>query len=175
MGTQNTDSVGYYSLSNGAVLNVGTSEYIGVSGVGTFDQSPGTNTVGSGSLGGNLEIGYNTASLIKDAGEGRYLLSGNGVLNVHGTVDVGFFGFGLFVQSGGVATISTGQGMELGSQSDPVSEAAGGGVATFSGGTCTVNLVSVGGTPSTIGGAGTLGINTAGHLIVAGDGGTWRG
>jgi hypothetical protein len=162
-GSQNTDSRGYYSLSNGAVLNSVGGQLIGVSGAGTFDQSGGTNT-----MNGDLEIGANSFGVDTDEGHGTYLLRGNGVLNVHGTVDVGFLGSGVFVQSGGTLTISNGQGLEVGSQFDPSTSDAGQGIATFSGGTCTVNSVSVAGTPSGIGGFGTLSINTAGHLIVSG-------
>jgi fibronectin-binding autotransporter adhesin len=86
----NSGSTGTYNLSGTGTLAVTGPEFIGNSGLGTFNQTGGTNTV---SL--NLLLGHNTGST------GMYELSGNGSLAGGGFEYVGFSGSGIFNQSGG--------------------------------------------------------------------------
>ena len=88
---------GYYQLSGGTLI-VGDSEKLGDQGAGTFDQSSGTHTVGVAGGGGTLSLGATVS------GNGTYLLSGDGVLNVKSVEQVGMNGAGTFIQSGGTHT-----------------------------------------------------------------------
>jgi T5SS/PEP-CTERM-associated repeat protein len=94
-----TGSTGAYNLSGGQ-LSVSKSEIIGDSGMGTFAQTGGTNTL-SGS--NSMYLG-NSAG-----GSGTYTASGTAVLNVGADVNVGFAatGSGVFnVQNGASVNIS---------------------------------------------------------------------
>ena len=80
------ESGGGYALNS---LN----EYIGVSGIGVYNQSAGSNTAT-----GNLALGYNPGSL------GTYNKSG-GSLTI-GTLTAGLYGTGVFNQSSGGVTVN---------------------------------------------------------------------
>jgi hypothetical protein len=93
LGNSNS-ATGSYTLSNGA-LNAGLGEFVGYSGLGSFNQSGGTNTF----IGGYpLILGYFAG------GTGNYALSG-GMFNANGSPEyVGQSGAGTFNQSGGTNT-----------------------------------------------------------------------
>jgi hypothetical protein len=98
--------VGYYNLSGGE-LDVLNNEDIGADGTGTFTQTGGTHSIGTGD---NLYIGSD-ADIFGDIGNGLYSLSGTGTLTVGGNMyvggspDNGAGGTGAFSVSGGEATI----------------------------------------------------------------------
>ena len=100
-------SNGTYDLSATGTLSVtgAGSEYIGVSGAGTFNQSGGSNTVneGTNTLVPAMMLGFQAGS------SGTYSLSNSGTLSATGPVAeaIGFYGTGAFTQSGGTNT-STG-------------------------------------------------------------------
>ena len=88
---------GTYTLGSGA-LTVGTSasagsENLGVEGTGTFTQSGGTHTVY-----GTLDLGDNSGS------KGAYTLSG-GTLGLTGSENIGVAGHGTFTQSSGTHSV----------------------------------------------------------------------
>ena len=91
-------STGTYLLSGAGSLNVFGAEKAGYSGNGIFNQSGGTNNVGSSSAFSFLTISGN-------GGAGTYLLSGSGVLNVFGSETIGGPGAGTFNQSGGTHNV----------------------------------------------------------------------
>jgi hypothetical protein len=84
----NPGSSGSYNLSGGSLY--APSQYVGYSGVGSFTQSGGTNSVGG------LYLGYSSSS-----SSGSYNLSGGSLYALY--VDVGNYGSGggTFTQSGG--------------------------------------------------------------------------
>lgn len=96
----NTGANGTYNLYGTGKL-VQENEYIGYSGIGTFNQSGGTNSIwGDGP--GNLYVGYNAGS------SGTYKLSGTGSLGA----DSEYIGWsnnssGVFQQSGGTNYITS--------------------------------------------------------------------
>jgi hypothetical protein len=111
----NPGSTGTYSLSGGT-LNGGDYEYVGYYGAGSFNQSGGSNNAGSvgviiGDLAGsagtyNQSGGSNGGLLILGdlAGStGTYNLCGTGT--VGGAEFVGYYGSGVFNQTGGMGTI----------------------------------------------------------------------
>lgn len=89
---------GTYSL-DGGTFNLHGNARIGDAGTGTFAHSGGAFNVGTISALMTLGLGESTS------GTGTYLLSGNGSLNVLGTVAVGRNGTGIFSQSGGTLTL----------------------------------------------------------------------
>jgi hypothetical protein len=89
-------SAGTYSLGGTGVVNVANSLGIGVGSTGTFNQSGGTLSVGSESIGSNDGMGVISQSggVAKVAGEfnllgGSYSLSGNASLTLSGSGYVG--------------------------------------------------------------------------------------
>ena len=95
----NSGSSGTVNLSGGNFSTIGkfAHQYVGYNGTGVFNQSGGTNTVGTA----GLWIGYQPSI------SGTYNLSGTGMLTVtNSTLAVGFFGQGVFNQSGGTATLN---------------------------------------------------------------------
>jgi hypothetical protein len=92
----------------------------------TYNQSAGTNTCG-----GNLYLGEGSGS------SGTYNLSGTGNLLLHGFVDVGDGGVGVFNQTGGTASVAS---VLLG-----YGQVGGEGTYNLSGGTLTVLGTGVGG------------------------------
>jgi len=90
---KNSGSTGTYSLGATGLLSVaGYWEYVGEGGMGTFNQTGGTNTTP-----GNLVLGYASGS------SGNYSLSG-GVLSATTYEDIGYSGAGFFVQTAGTNT-----------------------------------------------------------------------
>ena len=87
-------SNGSFTLGSGKTLTAVT-EVIGYSGTGSFTQSGGTHTVS-----GNLNLGYNSGS------NGTYNLNAGSLLN-GGNEYIGFSGTGNFTQSGGTHTVGT--------------------------------------------------------------------
>lgn len=85
---------GTYNLSSTGSLTA-ANEYIGLNGIGVFNQSGGTHIVN------NLQIGSSPG------GSGTYNLSGSGSLTA-AFESIGFFGTGSFTQSGGTNTVSNG-------------------------------------------------------------------
>jgi hypothetical protein len=118
----NAGSTGTYVLSGGGGLVDSSNEGVGNSGLGTFNQSGGSNTVANGF---NLSLGNNAGST------GTYLLSGNGSLAVSGGIQIGISGFGAFIQSGGVVTSG---GLQLGNP-------GGTGMYVLTGGSITANMI----------------------------------
>ncbi len=161
---------GGYTLSGG-LLDV-RDEYVGYDATGTFNQSGGThNLVHSTPLvgvthAGNLYLGFNAAS------HGDYVLS-NGVLDM-GTLVVGEYGSGSFVQSGGAVRAIT--------ESLPLSNdglvrvgrrgGTGSGVYTLTGGTLEARSLLVGeaGTGSFAQHAGS--VTVAGYMLGSEPGGS---
>jgi fibronectin-binding autotransporter adhesin len=94
---------GSYSFTGTGPLSMGT-EMIGHSGMGTFTQTGGTNTV---RYGGEF---YDPFCLgCETTGNGTYHLGGTGVLDVTGqgsSEHVGYSGTGTFIQTGGTNTTS---------------------------------------------------------------------
>jgi hypothetical protein len=119
---QSLGSTGTYLLSNSGSLTVTTAnETIGVSGVGIFNQSGGSNSIGSclyignnsgssgtyilsggsATVGSALLMGSNTGST------GTFILSGTGSLAVEGDELIGFYGgVGVFNQTGGTNSVT---------------------------------------------------------------------
>ncbi len=87
---------GTFTVSNNA--------YVGYSGVGTFAQSGGRNSLPSG----YLMVGWNPG------GNGTYSLSGNGLLTGAYGEFVGYYGAGSFSQSGGTNSLSSSSNLYLG-------------------------------------------------------------
>lgn len=89
---------GTYNLSGTGSLTGGTGGYgdvIGFDGIGTFNQSGGTNTTSSLSLGGGVRF----SGMSNGNGDGTYNLS-NGNLSA-GSEVIGYDGIGTFNQTGG--------------------------------------------------------------------------
>jgi hypothetical protein len=99
------NSTGTYTLSGTGALVANQSEFIGLSGNGTFNHSAGTNTVNASAV-GSLDIGASVGST------GTYNLSGTGTLTVNTNEYIGDIGTGVFNQTGGMHTIS-GVGKDL--------------------------------------------------------------
>jgi hypothetical protein len=104
-----TGSVGTYNLSGNGVLQAQTNNalvYIGENGIGVFNQSGGSFTVGSVSANTPLYLGYAAGS------SGTYNLSG-GTLTTYSPEFIGFnvstifSAVGSFVQTGGTHTAAT--------------------------------------------------------------------
>ncbi|MHB8258289.1 MAG: hypothetical protein ACYDE0_13800, partial [Acidiferrobacterales bacterium] len=136
------------ATGTGATLDQGQdnlsadSEKIGNSGIGTFAQSGGTNTVSQG-----LALGWLSGS------SGTYTLSGTGSLSA-GWEYIGNSGTGTFTQTGGTNTTTGTGNLFLGASS------GGTGSYTLSGGTLTVggNIVGGSGTSSFTIDGGTLNV-----------------
>ena len=124
------NSTGVYTLSGGALV-ANQSEYIGLSGTGTFNHTGGTNTINAGAVGG-FDIGVFAGST------GTYNLSGTGALMVNKSEYIGDSGRGIFNQTGGTHTISAGHDLYLGYN------ASGRGTYNLSGGMLTAPAVFVG-------------------------------
>jgi len=93
----NPGSIGSATLSGTATLNVVSTEYVGYGSTGTFDQTGGTNSAGSLSIG--LSAANATAS-------GAYTLGGaKSTLTVGANATVGDSGAGTFTQTGGSAQV----------------------------------------------------------------------
>ncbi len=75
-----------------------TNQYVGYSGTGSLTQSGGTSTISAYS-GTGLYLGHNAADV------GAYTLSGTGQLSTFSQY-VGYYGTGIFTQSGGTNTIN---------------------------------------------------------------------
>ena len=88
---------GTVQITAGSLATTGN-EYVGDSGLGSFTQSGGTNSVSSS---GVLFLGNTVSS------SGAYTLSGNGLLSVQSEA-IGYNGTGSFTQSGGVHTVANG-------------------------------------------------------------------
>jgi hypothetical protein len=89
-------SNGTFTLNNGS-LSSANGESVGFGGMGTFNQTGGTNTISSGSL----NLGFSSGST------GTYTLSG-GFASVSGITDVGNLGTGVLTVSGsGVLTVNS--------------------------------------------------------------------
>ena len=91
------NSTGTYTLGGTGTLEALQSEYVGLSGTGTFTQNAGTNTVDAGSIGG-FDVGTFSGA------HGTYNLNG-GALNSNKSEYVGDAGTGIFNQTGGTNTI----------------------------------------------------------------------
>ena len=99
----NPSGNGTYNLSAGSLAP--TTEYVGYSGSGTFNQSGGTNNVGNGS--GTIFVGNRTAN-------NAYNLSGTGTL-LAGSEYIGSgSGKGTFTQSGGTNNLGSNGNLYLG-------------------------------------------------------------
>jgi len=94
----NSGSTGSYTLSATGVLTSGGSEIIGLSGVGGFDQTGGSNTIATNGF-FYVTLGNNADST------GSYTLSGTGTLSSSYEF-VGAAGVGTFNQSGGLNTVA---------------------------------------------------------------------
>jgi hypothetical protein len=97
----NPASVGVYSMSNGAALNVADAEYLGYQARGTFNQTGGSHTL-TGTSNTNLYVGYTAAS------SGTFNLSGGTLSVPSGNQSIGYDGIGVFNQSGGVNSMGPG-------------------------------------------------------------------
>jgi hypothetical protein len=95
----NSGAAGSLILAGNAVLNVGFEEYVGFTGLGTITQTGGSNTVPY------LTLGYNASGdgFGTNVGSGTVSLSA-GTLNVTTNEVVGWYGNGVFNQTGGSHT-----------------------------------------------------------------------
>jgi fibronectin-binding autotransporter adhesin len=156
-------STGTYMLTRGGTLSVSGNEYVGGGGgangglngggLGIFNQSGGTNAItGGGYL--NLGAGIGTT--------GTYILSGTGAFSIGGPEFIGYYGAGIFNQSGGTNTINDGYTIYIGYTSGAT------GAYALSGGTLSVSGNEyVGG-----GGGANGGLNGGGLGIFNQSGGT---
>jgi T5SS/PEP-CTERM-associated repeat protein len=93
----NAGSTGTYNLSGTGTLSTATSQVIGYAGIGTFNQSGGTNTINPGHA---LLVGYDPGSI------GNYTISNTGVVSIiSGNQYIGRAGAGtLSILSGGTVS-----------------------------------------------------------------------
>lgn len=97
-------TTGTYNLSGTGSLIVTSSEYVGSSGTGIFNQSGGNHQIGTA-----LRAGYSNLTIGDGAGGvGTYNLSGSGSLVVNGNEYIGYSGTGTFTQTGGTHTVTNG-------------------------------------------------------------------
>jgi hypothetical protein len=153
-------STGTYTLSGGALV-ANQSEYMGLSGTGTFNHFGGTNTITSSSVGA-FDVGAFSTAV------GNYNLSGTGVLNVSAMEYIGDQGTGSFIQTGGTNTI-TGTKPSDSSPNDLILGYSLGGVGTYtiSGGSLTVpGNVVVGRDTGQTGGVGVLNISGTANVTI---------
>jgi hypothetical protein len=142
----NTNSVGFYTLTNSAKFSATGEEFIGSHGVGIFVQSGGQNICSNDFLlGGEAD------------GQGEYVLSSSGTLSVGGAEYIAYDGYATFNQTGGLNTMST---LEVAIENGAT------GSYTLSGGTLTVNNSAYISGSST--GAGTINVSGAGVFNVFG-------
>jgi len=111
---ENTGGTGTYILSGGGTLSIAGPtqifENVGYEGSGSFIQTGGSNTIGTGDS-GSLQIGADSGAV------GTYSLSG-GLLTVNGGVGVGGFDGGLGIGAGGTGTLTvSGSGRMVGNSS----------------------------------------------------------
>jgi len=129
-------STGTYTLSGGALVT-NQSEFVALSGTGTFSHTAGTNTINANAF-GSFFVGYNADAT------GTYNLSGTGELLSYEDEYIGYSGDGYFNQTGGSNTISgAGNNLYLGYNTGSL------GNYTLTGGTLTV------GNDLVVGNAGT--------------------
>jgi fibronectin-binding autotransporter adhesin len=151
---RNSGSTGAYNLSGSATLTALGDETVGLSGIGTFTQSGGTNAIGSTTTNRNLNIA-------SSAGSGTYTLSG-GAVTVNGNAYVGgnasaAGGTGVLNLSGGTMT-TTGT---LKAWNTP------GTAVNLSAGTLNVGALNTSGNPAKFNWTGgTLNVTGAGGLII---------
>ncbi len=153
---------------NGGSLSVGSTEYIGLSGTGSFTQS-GT----SGALTGYMYVGYNAGDI------GTYNLGGNAQLSA-ATELIGVNGTGSFTQSGGTHAVSGTMFIGFAAGSNGSYNLSGGQLSTpgeypgFSGvggftqtgGTNAVSYLYLGDNP---GGSGSYDLGGGGRLLATGE------
>ncbi len=159
----NSGSTGTYTLSgSGAVVVAGGNgggEILGFSGTATFNQTGGTNTIGSAAGVGDFLVGGLAPS------HGAYNLSGTGALAVTGIEAVGLYGPGTFTQTGGTNTITEAGGefgeLDLGFYGGTGTYTLSGGSLLASGG------VTVGGQSADIASTGVATPVGTGILIVS--------
>jgi hypothetical protein len=108
----NAGSSGFYSLAPGANLSVIGNEWIGLSGIGDFNQSGGTNAFVNTTLPTINPIGLILAAVSNSTG--NYTLSG-GDLSAGGSEFIGVRGSGNFVQTGGTNAMNSSAYLVLGS------------------------------------------------------------
>jgi hypothetical protein len=149
-------SQGTYAMSGGELYGAttfGSNETIGFNGSGSFNQSAGIHTLGTGGTTGRMVLGYNGGAT------GSYTLSG-GTLIIKDSIDqfVGYFGQGTFLQTGGTNT----------SDALYVANFAGStGSYAVSGGTSTIkDNVFVGGSFGAAGGTGTFSVGGTAVVVV---------
>jgi hypothetical protein len=136
---------GSYTLTAGSLTASGY-ELVGYLGSGTFNQTGGINTITGGVSA--LFCGYAPGS------SGAYYLSGTGTVSETFSEDIGFYGTGVFNQSGGTNTIVSGFNLNVGYDSGAD------GSYILSGGTITVgNGVFLSGSTNGVGGVGTLNVS----------------
>jgi hypothetical protein len=113
---------GTYNLTDGLLKSAG--EYVGVSGLGVFDQTGGINNVGQ------LAVGARQSGLEAAVATGTYDLSGGTLMAQGENLGNGDLGIGTFSQTGGSNTVDF---LEVGSN----------GTYNFSGGTLTYTQLVV--------------------------------
>lgn len=184
----NSGSSGTYYLSgtgnlNGVGLTDDGTEYIGLNGMGIFNQTGGINSTY------NFYIGYNSGS------SGTYNLSGgtnstfflflgynsdsNGTYNLNGTgylsaqsEDIGFYGTGTFTQNGGTNILNGGSLIvangtyilyagQISTHLEEIGDLSGTGTFTQTGGTNTISTLYLG---YDLGSSGTYNLN--GGMII---------
>jgi T5SS/PEP-CTERM-associated repeat protein len=145
-------STGTYTLSGTGTFTAPQSEFIGYGGSGTFNQSGGTNTINSGSIGA-FYMGTLTGST------GTYNLSA-GQLLASKSEYVGEVATGIFNQTGGINTLS-------GTNSLYISHMASGTGTYTASGSASLNVggdVNVG-----VSGAGTLNVQGNANVSITGN------
>ncbi len=145
----NAGSNGSYALSGSGQLVSNNNVNVGYEGDGTFTQTGGTATIGTG-------VANRSLSVASVAGAtGQYDLS-SGSLTVVGDGEIGEGGAGIFNQSGGTADFSGNVHIAYSAGSS--------GALTASGGNTIAGSVYVGGSGSSAGGVGILNVNTGGTV-----------
>jgi hypothetical protein len=170
-----TGSTGLYSLGGTGSLQITNGEEdIGINGSGTFTQSGGANTIGSG---WNLNISYYSGST------GIYNLSGTGAINFSNPVSSVFVG-GSSSGAGGTGTLNV-SGSTLapntlvvygngkvnqsgGTITTNLLELNSGSQVNLSGGTLSVGVITITGSPSEFLGNGTTTGWAGGTLAITG-------
>ena len=188
-GGGNSRGTGTYSLSNGATLQVTTTEIIGANGFGSYIQTGGVNQAGSVTIGafayssgtacisggslstGTLILGQpnSKGTLLQSGGSvtatllqlehGTYSLSNGATLTVSGDEAIGLSDLGIYRQTGGMN--------QAGSFSVGVLS-GGGGTATITGGTLSVTGALTVGSSGFGGVVHSGGTVSAGSLVVGG-------
>jgi fibronectin-binding autotransporter adhesin len=157
---------GTYLLSNSGVLTLNGYEIVGDESAGTFNQTGGTQTIGSASSPQNLDLGFLAHSASYPGGAGTYSLSGTGSLTVTGSMYVG----GTSQISGGTGVLTVSGGSMSVAGSLKIWNTAGNSV-NLTGGTIAAGTLDTTGVPGNFNwSSGTLNITGSTGLAIGSTG-----